>query len=271
MNVDPNPATQALSAAEFGDGQYDGPPLQYKSPPRADSIANPKAAYKVLDDFLCAPNPHPVVVGVTDPNGNYPGHFVLVYAKEDRPDGSFPALYRIFDTGFGRTNRTNTLDDYKNGNTLPKFQTRGAVTDPTGDFSSITVDVGTPATLLVVDPAGLRTGFDPATGTSPQDIANSAYNENLITNIATGDVGSVQHLVQILQPASGNYQLIVSGKTPGSYTMLVSPFSQDGIAEPAVTIPGIAGVGTTATFQVQLATAPGSMSQVTRYISKHAR
>ena len=58
--------------------------------------------------------------------------------------------------------------------------------------------------------------------------------------------------MQILAPAQGVYQITVTGVTQGPYVLGITAISQDGTTQPRVTFPGIADVGTTATFQVQL-------------------
>jgi hypothetical protein len=242
-----------------------------------DSIQNPDAAYETLDHFLCNayPNAYPVIVGVKSlKTGKFPGHYVLVYAKVDRPDGSLPAKYLIVDPA----NAKQSLDEYGH------FQTRGAVVPITAfpktattsvavatsltiasgdDLSSVSIDVDTRANLLVIGPTGLRTGFDPTTGTRPQDIPQSAHFEDAIDDDATGEPATdVAHLVQILGPPQGLYQVVVTGLELGTYALAIRPFSQNGSAQSIVALLGIAAPGTTATYQLQLATIPGGTSQL---------
>jgi hypothetical protein len=246
-----------------------------------DSQNNPDAAYQTLDHFLCnGPVSYPVIVGVTslsNPSGKFPGHYVVVTAKVARPDG---AKYLIADPA----NRGTSLDYYGH------FQTRGAVVPKTASFpktaitslaavttaaitpgddlSSVTLDVDTPADLLVIAPTGQRTGYDPTTGTRSQDIPQSAHFRDAIDDDITGEPATdVGHIVEISGPPQGLYQVVVTGLEPGSYALAVRPFSQNGSAEPMVALLGIAGPGTTATFQVQLATIPGGTSQLKRVAS----
>jgi hypothetical protein len=68
--------------------------------------------------------------------------------------------------------------------------------------------------------------------------------------------------VEILGPPQGLYQVVVTGLKLGPYALAIRPFSQNGSSEPMVALLGIAGPGTTATFQLQLATIPGGTSQL---------
>jgi hypothetical protein len=154
-----------------------------------NSIDNPQDAYDMLDHFLCADEPHPVIVGVRSPqSGKFPGHYVLVIRKEDRQDGSFPAKYFIQDPAYADPPYSYTsLDDYVLDPRIPtpEFETRGAVVprssgssgaqqaawvggrstdlttmDAPGDLSSLNLDVGDNADLLVIAPTGQRTAPD---------------------------------------------------------------------------------------------------------------
>lgn len=56
----------------------------------------------------------------------------------------------------------------------------------------------------------------------------------------------------------------MSGSEPGTFTVGIHAYSQDGTIQPPVTVTGIGGPGSVSTFNIDLATAPGSSSTVSR-------
>jgi hypothetical protein len=51
---------------------------------------------------------------------------------------------------------------------------------------------------------------------------------------------------------------------PGLFTVTVHTYAQDGSALPLISVPGVASVGSTASFQIQYSSTPGGGSSVTR-------
>jgi hypothetical protein len=121
--------------------------------------------------------------------------------------------------------------------------------------------VGDNADVTVIDPSGKQTGFDQTAGTSVQEIPDSVYFRDSEENQIAGQLDTgVSHSVLIPTPALGAYQAIVTGLTPGPYTLYVRTYSTDGTPQPVTRIQGIVGTGSTKTFQIQFASTPGSAS-----------
>jgi hypothetical protein len=236
------------------------------------SRADPAGAYQTLDHFLCAEAPHPVIVGVRGLSrpGTFPGHFVLVTGKQERPDGTFPPQYFIEDPeGHG-----TSLDDYPGFGALPEFVTRGAVrahgpshqrplSGAVSDQSSLSVYANETVALVVTDPVGRRTGVDPRTGQSLQDIPHSAHGMDAIEDDLPGESAlHLSHFIEISPLPQGLYLVSLRGQKPGAYTVEIEPFSQDGSAQPPLTLQGMATPGVTATFQLRFLAAPGAASHL---------
>jgi hypothetical protein len=96
-------------------------------------------------------------------------------------------------------------------------------------------------------------------GTILEEIPQAAYFGDALEDDTET---SITHTVQILQPESGVYQVTVMGIFQGPYELLINPYAEDGSIEPTARITGQASVGSTATYEVQYASAPGSVSPV---------
>jgi hypothetical protein len=146
----------------------------------------------------------------------------------------------------------------------PYFEIRGFVQDPQPNASDLNVSIGTGADFLLVDPTGLRTGFDATTQSDLREIPQSVHSIDALVNDDTGDPPSGQsHTVNVFQPTTGTYTIIVAGLQLGQYQFGVRAYSQDGSAQPALSIPAIASVGSTSTFQIQFSSTPGETSTLT--------
>jgi len=248
---------------------HSDPQLMFKSAGAFDSVLDPTDAYKALDGAVCT-DKRPIVVGVTGSGNSFAGHYVLVYGRQERSTpGSIPQ-YLIADPGHQDpihldTGGLRSLDDYLDPVIgLPKFVTRGVVTDPPNDVSGLDLAAGHAVEILVTDPNGKRTGFDEAGGRVLQDIPQSAYfrdalDDDSVPEAATG----YTHSVQIFQPLQGPYQVTVTGLTFGSYGLLLAPFTQDGSAQAMTLFSGVTGPGSNSTIQIQLNSSPGAVSVVT--------
>ncbi len=209
---------------------------------RLNSRSSLAAATQYLDDTVCQKR-LPVIVGVNlDANGD-PQHYVLVTGKEGSD-------FLIADPFFSKS----TLGDYNN-----EFETRGFVPDPPGDISELDLTVGDNAELLVIDRSGKRTGFDSSTVSLIEEIPLSAHFVDALQNDETGAPPTqVSHSIQVRQPMGGTYRVVLSGLTPGTYTMSVRAFSLDGSSQPETVSSGIAGIGSISTLKLQFASSPGS-------------
>jgi len=235
LSVNWGPATRDAS----------GGTLKFNST-RINSIANLTSAKQYLDDTICRDG-NPVIVGVNlDSSGN-PGHFVIVTGKQGDD-------YQIADPGYSRTK----LSEYNN-----QFETRGFVADPPGDISELDLIVGDVGEVIVIDPSGRRTGFDPITKQILEEIPNSVYFRDGLRNDITGALPSeVSHYVQIFQPLPGTYQVIVTGLKLGTYLISGRMFSRDGGSEPEILVNAVAGLGSASAFSITVSLEPNTRPTV---------
>ena len=244
-------ATVASTSAGGNLTYQQGPVVNSKTGPGA----NAAKASATLDQALCGPNPHPIIVGVkhakTASGTNiFPAHFVLVTGKD-------PATgeYTIVDPNGGVTGK---LSDYNND-----YTTRGTVHDPS-DLSHLNLASTGAAGLVLVDPAGNHTGLDPASQIILQNIPQSSYATEAIQNDVTQDelIGPV-NLLDVFQPSSGAYVIVANGTATGPYSISITSISPQGTIESPVTLSNNAVPGSSDTFRFQFSSAPGSSLAMT--------
>jgi hypothetical protein len=203
--------------------------------------------------------PTPVIVRVNgSSNGKIRGHYVLVTGAQPLGNDSFE--FAIVDPG----HRANTtLGKYGN-----HFEMRGFVVDPAGDNSALSLSTGGAADLVLTDSSGRRTGFDNATGIVVREIAHSAYfRDDLGSDEAVDAPAETAHLIHVLQPGQGVYTLSVTGLQLGVFHIIVRAFSQDGSAQPPLTVDGITAPDKESTIQIDFQSTPGAVSTATRIVT----
>jgi hypothetical protein len=227
-----------------------------------------------LDDFVPTMNPvyvdemlsqgTPVILqekGVTMANGVYvKQHYVLAIGKII--DGG-DSTYAIIDPYYN----TSSLKSYGLKYTgYFSYELKAG-----GDVSAIYLSVASPVQLLVTDPEGRRTGYDPVTGQTLNEIPHSTYITDTLadatnplsptlnpkvfwargvisgtykTELVGTDVGSYTlDLIGHTQSGAINRQTIVGQTAPGKTTTYIVPYSPTGglgpIYENAVYLPVI--------------------------------
>jgi hypothetical protein len=213
-----------------------------------------------LDAALC--NGKPVIVKVThcpdDPAKSCGTHFVLVTGNSGAND------YHIADPAGDPDHPSEPLhtllSGYVNavGRNSPMFEIKGFITDPP-DMNELNLVTSNNAELLIMDSLGRRTGFDATTGNSLREIPDSVYSVDALFDDELLQPGTGNsHIVDVFQPTTGTYTVVVSGVASGAYALTIRSFSQDGSAQRGVLIQGIAQPGVSSVFTVQYATSPGS-------------
>ena len=76
-----------------------------------------------------------------------------------------------------------------------------------------------PGELLITDPEGRKTGLDPTSGQNYQEIPESIYCVEAIGDVTTGERGPETKVIEIRQPAEGEYELKITGTAAGEYTL----------------------------------------------------
>ena len=163
-------------------------------------------------------------------------HFVLVrgITKKMHPNNSdsLVGTYRIEDPDNPPPPALplqNLLGYFQNGGTAQtsiNFPNRFVnarrfdfVTDPNVDRSWLELVLHSPAELLVTDPLGRRTGFDPVTSTSYDEIPTATYGltDGIADDEGSGEAEEALKRLTITQPEEGGYQVQVIGTGTGPY------------------------------------------------------
>jgi PKD repeat protein len=187
-------------------------------------------------------NHYPVIVGVNLNAAGVPTHFVLVA-------GYHNGQYLINDPGHAEA---TTLAYYNN-----QFETRGYVGGQLGNVSGLDFSSGNAASLLVVDPLGRRTGYEPSSGVVLQEIPQSVHFLDTLENSdLTGAPGTdTAHQVEISLPMSGDYRIFLSGPNAGAYQVGLRFFSQTGTPASPLTLSGPRTANTLNPFEVNVGSA----------------
>lgn len=149
------------------------------------------------------------------------GHYVMAVGRQSTDPNS---PWKIHDPSGGRI--TNLRDAaggaYGNTWTAARYYSGepGAYPFP---IYGIEWRIYSPAELVITDPQGRRTGYDPVSGKTYNEIPNSAYFEEGIDNDETGEVNP--HKVKVLSveggAEAGEYTMTVTGTGNGTYSMSI--------------------------------------------------
>ena len=86
-------------------------------------------------------------------------------------------------------------------------------------WCGIVIFFHSPGELLITDPQGKRTGYDPISGIEYSEIPNSGYASEAIEDAITGEPGPETKIIDIRQPIEGEYELKVIGTEEDDYTL----------------------------------------------------
>ncbi len=141
---------------------------------------------------------------------------------------------------------------------VPTTQARASAP---GDRSNFTVIIDD-ARLLVIDPGGVRTGLDPASGKQVREIPNSS----VFVDWSGGPVANESDrsfTVQVIvdQPPTATYRVVVVGLGRPS-ELAVHPFSSDGSAEPQLRVPLSLKEHSRTEFLLYFRSTPGDSSRL---------
>jgi hypothetical protein len=131
------------------------------------------------------------------------------------------------------------------------------------DKSELDLAVGNAATLLITDSAGRHTGRDSSTNVPLHQIPQSTYFEDTIDD---SDVAAkqVNHFIQVTQPKTGRYSVLLTGLRAGQYQLSIRAFSRDGSSQPELVETGDVRQGSKVTFDLDYTSAPGTALSVTK-------
>jgi hypothetical protein len=164
------------------------------------------------------------------------GHTVLV-TDQEVATGGMPR-FKIHDPGL----RTNLyLDTAYQNNFIIKGYVKSESQNLSGlqrsatvnsdELAFLSVSSGESIQLMVIDPLGRRTGFDPSTQQRVNEIPNSSYNDELNINPFTLDPldsAPLVRTVSVYDPLPGTYQIVSFGVTTGAFKLDFKIISRTG-------------------------------------------
>lgn len=150
------------------------------------------------------------------------GHFVLATGQNaDR------TTWLITDPAGGRK---RTLEG-NYGNVSGGYrQFRGPEYEVTDDLNGLVFFLHSPAEMLITDPSGRRTGFDPITGMTYKEIPGASYDstriDDLTDELSTLADASKEFLM--VRPIDGEYTIKVTGTGTGTYDLDLRAYNRHG-------------------------------------------
>ncbi|MCR4284181.1 MAG: C39 family peptidase [Parcubacteria group bacterium] len=100
--------------------------------------------------------------------------------------------------------------------------------EPATDLSFLNITLASPAELLIIDSQGRKTGFDPITQITYNDIPNTIYYHERLDNDETGQIGVEIKNLYISMPENAIYNLQVVGTATGPYGLSFNSRDIDG-------------------------------------------
>jgi len=169
------------------------------------------AATSTLENRLCSRGPqlaHVRKIGRTDYH-----HFVTVTGQNEAK-----TTHLINDpAGGGEILLNSKYQDIKSIRVFegPEYVFRD-------DLSGVLITFHSPGELLVTDPLGRRTGADPLTGQSYNEIPNGSYETEFLEDPEEEGAGAEAKAIEISRPdAAGEFTLRVTGTDNGTYDLQI--------------------------------------------------
>ena len=156
------------------------------------------------------------------------GHYIL--ATGERVSGQNKTWFVNDPGGCGRNIfewPLTTLERY--GNSYLRQMWGAELTG--GGLASLSIGLASPAELIITDPAGRRTGFDPRTSTEYNENPEAIYfSEQLIADDESGNQTDPIKWFDTAAPINGDYSIQVIGTGSGPYHLYIQKYDANGNA-----------------------------------------
>jgi len=166
---------------------------------------------------------YPVILGVKPTsvdNKIIPGHYVVATGKTTK---NGQATYTINDPAYGET---TLLDQWSNSAlTMILFSASEA------NQQLLYFAAQSPIEFVVSDPLGRKSGYDPSTNTTWDEIPGAYYMYDGLGSIDGTSPPIYMKTLNIPDPLDGDYTIIVYGTGTGNFTMEVSSMDWQGTSE----------------------------------------
>lgn len=165
---------------------------------------------RAIEQHICAGNPVRLHLDM----GTDDGHFVLVTGVATI---NGEKTFVIHDPIWGAT---TLLEKYNNRYKTARFYR--------STFSpSLYVSAYSPVHIIITDPLNRKTGYDPSSGLTWQEIPDAFYGEEWITSPDGTSLPSVKYF-SVATPLPGAYLIQVIGFDNGPYTIRIDYTAEDG-------------------------------------------
>jgi hypothetical protein len=135
---------------------------------------------------------------------------------------------------------------------------------PLTDKSELDLAVDEVAILSITDSAGRRTGRASSTSAPLQEIPRSTYFEDsLADDTGVSQEKQINHFINIAQPETGRYVIVLTGLKSSDYRLSIRAFSRDGKSQPEILKTGHLAIGAQIKFALEYTPATGSVSSAT--------
>jgi hypothetical protein len=186
---------------------------------------------------------------------NNAGHYVLAVGETTSVGGT--STWYINDPYYTVLYNLDPTLASSYGNNYTRMQWGGELTGPS-QLASISFIIASPAELLVTDPQGHRTGVDPRTGITYNEIPGAFYSVQAINS--TDGSGETSHPVKELYssaPLSGDYKIQVIGTGNGSYALEALTYNTVGNPSYDAKVSGQIEVNSVDAYPMSYSSTPG--------------
>lgn len=181
---------------------------------------------KAVKKAICTYGPQVMGTKITYNSKGHPqiGHWVMVVGRT-KDDKS----WKIYDPG-DTVNGPRNLTSAYGGVYAAVREYAGTTATYHFPLNQFNVSLYCPAELLVTNPAGKRTGYDPVTNKSYSEIPNALYVTEGMDNDVTGaiDPDPTKIFTSGAGAPQGTYKLQVTGTGTGTYTLITTRIGTDG-------------------------------------------
>lgn len=167
-----------------------------------------------IADYLAAGQP--VILKIPAQPNTPSGHFVAATGVTETAGGDL--TFAINDPEYGAT----TLAEYHNNN----YHSARLFGDTQKNESALFVSGHSPIELVITDPLGRKSGYDPRTGTTLAEIPGATYGTVTFgpVDAATAEAEVEAREFHLGDPVEGTYVIEVIGTGDGAYTVHASAF-----------------------------------------------
>lgn len=159
----------------------------------------------------------PAIIPVNSPSTGEPGKHSVVAIGRDHPTN--PTTWKVNDPDGGVVTTLAGKTVYGN-----QYYGLRVFAGPERTFAHngrIIAHLFSPAELLFTDPLGRRTGFDPVTNTSFNEIPRAGYGEDGLEDLTSDSPADSWKEFDVVEPPDGTYELTVTGTAFGTYNLLM--------------------------------------------------